>query len=167
VLLHIESLFDQVRHSRQPPLAGEPINGLEEALQVFEALAAFDPQQILGSRLARPVPSSGDQRRVLGDVFLMDERETRLPHELLVDRRRHEHEQPDRAAQRQFVVGHRTGQHDRIGEQCAATIAKHAMPVAKHRQAVCSSAAVPLFWPMSTPNVSFRMASSTGALKWR
>ena len=56
--------------------------------------------------------------------------------ELLIDAQRHEQEEPDGTAQRQFIVGHRAGNHDRISDDRPSTSTKHAMPFAQHGEPI-------------------------------
>src|SRR5580765_2457637 len=56
--------------------------------------------------------------------------------QLFVNPRRHEQEKPDRTTQCQFVIGHWSGNHDRISENGASTGSKNAPPFFKHFQSI-------------------------------
>src|SRR5262249_38022044 len=119
------SFLDEIGNSREPPLAGQVVHGLEEALQAIEALLTFDGLELFFMRLAGLMPSPGDERGIGADVLTEDEAEAGLLDQLLVESGGHEQEQTNRAPQRQFLVGHRTADDDRVGEDGPATPAQH------------------------------------------
>ena len=82
------------------------------------------------------MPPARDQRGVLGDIFLPDKSKARLLYHPLVDSGRHEQKETDGAADRQFVVGYRPGDHDRIGEDGPTAGAEDAVPFLEYGKPV-------------------------------
>jgi hypothetical protein len=112
------------------------VNRLEEPLKPFEAVFAFDAEQVVFVSLSRSMPPAGDQRGVVGDIVVSDESKARLLDEPLIDSGRHEEKQTDGAPEGQFVVGDRTGDDDRICEEGSTAGAKDAMPFPEHGEPI-------------------------------
>src|SRR6187455_2247482 len=82
------------------------------------------------------MPTSGNQGGILGDVVLADELKPCVADELFIATRRHEQEEPNQAAHRQFVVGHGPADDNRIGEKRTTSRPENALPLPKHTQPV-------------------------------